>query len=187
MLYTGRKRPVQGEQAGEGGHPGDDGAVPETEGDAARGRLRGRVQAVHGTGAGTYGGTVDRRTAATVGPAHGRTPGDVRATAAEDATAAAADGQLQTVFGVLRQSFFRRTALRRAGEEQQQLLVFVVRVLQLVGRRLLQRVRVVFGTPQTFSGKRSRGPYDRASKHGSAQAHVEALVKGRHFFFWGGG
>lgn len=169
VVCIGRTRPIQGEQTGESGHPGDDGAVSETEGNAASGRVRGRVQAVHRTGAGTVGGTVDGRTAATVGPTHGRTPGDMRAAA--EGAAAEEPTVFVVVFSVLLLFFHRRAQpqQRRAGEEQ---LVCVVRVF-LVRRRHRRGVR----TPPTLSVQRGhKQPCDRVPKHTAAQAHVEALV-----------
>lgn len=81
------RRAVQNEQTGKGGHSGDDGEVLEAEGNGAAvtsvvqaGRVSGRVQTVHGTGAGTLGGTVDGRATTAVGPTDGRALGIVRAT-----------------------------------------------------------------------------------------------------------
>lgn len=162
-LFAGRTGPVSGEQAGKGGHPGDDGAVPEAEGDATGRRVHGRVQAVHRTGAGTAGGTVDGRAAAAVGPAHGRTPGDVRA-AAERTVAVAAEGPPVVDRVVVFLLPFRRRQRRRTGTA--------------VGRdakRRRRRLSAVTGRHRRRHHDR-QSSYDGVPKHSSAKDHLEAVV-----------
>lgn len=85
LFPAGRTRSVQGEQTGKGRYPGDDSQVLEAKNDRCAaapvnaaavqtGRLHGRIQAVRGTGPRAAGGTVDGRTAASVGSAHGPAP-----------------------------------------------------------------------------------------------------------------